>query len=302
MAKETEIAWTHSTFNGWWGCQKAGPGCDNCYAEALDARTGGAHWGPGAPRRRTGVKNWNDPIRWNAKHEEFFALRGCRRRVFTASMSDVFDNAVPLQWRHDLWDLMESTAQLDWLVLTKRIGNVASWVAARGLPSHVMLGATVVSQEEANRDIPKLQAVKEAKRFLSMEPLLGPVDLTGLLGGIDWVIVGGESGGGARPMHPDWVRALRDQCQAAGVPFLFKQWGEWRPMQLDEVPLIKGRNCRLVSNGSRPTLGDGAFHMAHQLRAMVTDPAYSWQYPVLRVGKAKAGRLLDGVLHDNFPA
>lgn len=251
MSENAKIEWTDHTFNPWWGCQKVGPGCDHCYAETLDKRTGGKHWGPGAERRRTSIKNWNDPIRWNAKADAFFVEHGRRQRVFCASMADVFDNAVPNAWRMDLFNLIASTPNLDWLILTKRIGNVMTMCSGDSLMfdlicERVWLGATVVNQEEADRDIPKLLSVPAAKRFLSIEPLLGPVILPfdrlrewnrmALLnqqphaaGRIDWVIVGGESGPNARPMHPEWARILRDQCQDEGVPFLFKQWGEWTP-------------------------------------------------------------------------
>jgi protein gp37 len=171
-------------------------------------------------------------------------------------------------------------------------------------------------------------------RFLSIEPMLGPIDLEAMpfgppctgcgepvhldalsgvtsciyacdgpaFSGIDWVICGGESGPKARPMHPDWSRSLRDQCKDASVPFLFKQWGEWRPMQIQEVPKRGGLTVRLISDGSRPPVGDGCFHAVHQLESMVIDPAYGWQVPVLQLGKKAAGRLLDGVTHDGFPA
>ena len=183
------------------------------------------------------------------------AQHGRRQRVFCASLADVFDNAVDPQWRADLFALIAATPNLDWLLLTKRIGNVRGMLAelAHGndpdlspldmmpLPN-VWLGATVVNQEEADRDIPKLLAVPAAKRFLSIEPMLGPMLLPferlrewnrmallyqqeHAVSRIDWVIVGGESGPGARPMHPDWVRSLRDQCQAAGVALFVKQMG-----------------------------------------------------------------------------
>jgi len=204
---ETKIEWTRSptgekgyTFNGWEGCQKTGPGCDNCYAEARNQRFGGGeNWGPGAPRRRTSVSNWNLPKRWNKEAK----AKGVRLRVFTASLSDWLDNAVPLEWTTDLLMLVMENDGLDWLMLTKRIGTwhnrisgchaIASteegqkrWPGLAGwlknwiddkAPSHVFVGVSIVNQEEANRDIPKLLAVPAAKRFLSMEPLLGPVDL-----------------------------------------------------------------------------------------------------------------------------
>lgn len=326
MAIETEINWTDSTFNGWWGCQKAGPGCDNCYAESMDKRTGGSHWGPGAERRRTSVKNWNDPVRWNKKADEFFAKHGRRQRVFCSSMSDVFDNAVPAQWRFDLLRLIEQTPKLDWLLLTKRIGNVSDMLetATRALTQgregwaqnyfpNVWIGATIVNQTEADRDIPKLLAVPAAKRFLSMEPLLGPVDLSGnlpaeralrwhrpMLPMLDWVIVGGESGGNARPMHPNWVFSLRDQCATEKVPFLFKQWGEWAPRSDCYHVQDDGKSFADIDPGNtrwkciRMTeQGHDGHDLAH---AGEGDHAY-----MSRVGKTIAGRLLDGVLHHNFP-
>ncbi|MGH7461577.1 MAG: phage Gp37/Gp68 family protein [Longimicrobiales bacterium] len=296
MSENTKIEWCDHTFNPWEGCQKVGPGCDHCYAETRNARFGGGtavNWGPGAPRRRTSAANWALPTRWNAQHEAFFALHGRRQRVFCASLADVFDNQVDQAWRADLFQLIEATPNLDWLVLTKRIGNVAcmvpeatdlidygeGWQSMWGQgvwPANVWLGATICNQEEADRDIPKLLAVPACVRFLSMEPLLGPVTIPQVFmkpldwgegpraypdgaGLLNWIIVGGESGRGARPMRLDWARSLRDQCDAAGVPFLFKQWGEYIPVRD----------------------GGEEFH---------------------RVGKKAAGRLLDSVTHDGFPS
>lgn len=335
MAENTKIEWTDHTFNPWEGCQKVGAGCDHCYAETRNARFAGGqavNWGPGAPRRRTSASNWRKPLAWNANHEEFFAKHGRRQRVFCASLADVFDNAVDPQWRVDLFSLILKTPNIDWLLLTKRIGVVpklldesirhieslpdwtdekphpleavrnmlADWVLLRKPPKNVWLGATIVNQEEADRDIPKLLSVAAAVHFLSMEPLLGPVDLTGeylkaklgeypfkglpaehrtqLLEMLDWVIVGGESGPGARPMSPDWARALRDQCQAAGVPFFFKQWGEWSP--------------GYAEHGN--DLGYDAIVDAAQ---------HQWPegHCSFKVGKKAAGRLLDGRTWDGFP-
>ncbi|MCA3233730.1 MAG: phage Gp37/Gp68 family protein [Cupriavidus sp.] len=309
MSENSKIEWTDHTFNPWEGCQKVGPGCDHCYAETRNARFAGGqaiNWGPGAPRRRTSPANWRKPLSWNAAHAKFFAEHGRRQRVFCASLADVFDNTVSVQWRYDLLRLIMDTPNLDWLLLTKRIGNAAPMLepAMRALTvqregwaenylDNVWLGATIVNQEEADRDIPKLLATKAMVRFLSIEPLLGPVTLRTLPIGshhaalrlppehdrfdsltgrnrIDWVIIGGESGPGARPMHPDWARSLRDQCSGAGVSFLFKQWGEW---------LGAGQ--------------DGAYdHDPVELNASDA-PA--------RVGKKAAGRLLDGIQHDGFP-
>lgn len=300
MSENSKIEWTDHTFNPWEGCQKVGPGCDHCYAETRNARFAGGtaiNWGPGAPRRRTSASNWNKPLLWNKQADAFMAAHGRRQRVFCASLADVFDNAVDPQWRIDLWDLIKATPNLDWLLLTKRIGVVASWAALWPLPANVWLGATIVNQAEADRDIPKLLAVPAARRFLSMEPLLGAVDLMPMFEhraevwndtGVDWVIVGGESGPGARPMHPAWARDLRDQCKDAGVPFLFKQWGEWAPTWTEAHAYI-GFHAPMDPAGAGAIAGT----------RMGTYPNERI-WPVVKVGKKEAGRLLDGVQHDGY--
>lgn len=305
MSENTNIEWTDHTFNPWEGCQKVGPGCDHCYAETRNARFNGGravNWGPHAPRRRTSAANWKKPLQWNAAAREFAMKHGGRKqRVFCASLADVFDNAVDPQWRRDLFDLIEPTPNLDWLLLTKRIGNVPTMLAEVGvdhLPPHVWLGITVVNQEEADRDIPKLILAPATIRFLSIEPLLGPVILRPeWLEHIDWVIVGGESGPGARPMHPDWARSLRDQCAAAGVPFLFKQWGEWN----SAMPRPSGEAGKFALIPDR--WADGPFWPS---RVAILD-SYPRQFTAFgssimeRVGKKAAGRLLDGIQHDGYP-
>lgn len=353
MADSTNIEWADSTFNPWIGCTKVSPGCDHCYAEALDRRfavSGHAmHWGAGKARRRTRESNWRRPLRWNAKHAEFFRLHGRRQRVFCASLADVFDNEVDPAWRDDLFGLIESTPNLDWLLLTKRIGNVANMLPIpfdfeRHYPN-VWIGATVVNQAEAARDIPKLLGTPAAVRFVSIEPMLGPVRLDLLITpndraivnalngqsgtgfetnlsldqrGIDWVICGGESGPNARAMHPDWARSLRDQCAAADVPFLFKQWGEWHPIdQIDEAALGQlykprrkardhedqdtvndyyGQRC-IVPTGIIHR--DGSVHSITDLRAFETGTG---AMQVFKRGKQASGRLLDGRTCGGFPA
>jgi protein gp37 len=337
MSANSKIEWTDHTFNPWEGCQKVGPGCDHCYAETRNARFGGGtapNWGTGAPRRRTSPHNWAQPLRWNRE----CVKTGARQRVFCASLADVFDKDVPAAWRTDLWDLIEATPALDWLLLTKRIGNAprmlpASWM--RTPRANVWLGSTIVNQEEADRDIPKLLQVPARVRFLSMEPLLGPVDLRNVAvpaeddrlrrpwdyqgykfnalaehdddrfhqapATIEWVIAGGESGPNARPMHPDWARSLRDQCASAGVPFLFKQWGEWRPLRVEEIP-ASGGSFDLVSADHRAPIASRCFQPAHSCEAMLTDPRYAWQCPVVKAGKKAAGRLLDGREWNGTPA
>lgn len=232
MAENSGIEWTHHTFNPWIGCTNVSPGCDYCYAEALMRRFGRGDLWEGH-RRRT--KTWGDPVRWNRKCGEL----GIRQRVFCASLADVFDNQAAPSWRIELFGLIRNTPHLDWLLLTKRPQNIAKMLPldwGEGWPN-VWLGTTVENQEEADRRIPHLLCVPARVRFLSCEPLLGPVDLEpwvmrldDLASAIDWVITGGESGPNYRHADPDWFRSLRDQCAAADVPFLFKQWeGKTQP-------------------------------------------------------------------------
>lgn len=264
---QTKIEWTATrlpdgttlpgfTFNAWTGCAKVSAACDHCYAEAWAKRSGLVEWGA-HPRRRTSEGYWRQPLKWNRIAKE----TGVRRKVFCCSLADVFDNQADPAWRLDLWGLIESTPHLDWLLLTKRPQNIAGMLPgnadAHGQPwsnawpwPNVWLGCTTENQEEADRRVPHLLSIPAAKRFLSCEPLLGPVDLSLHMGswpvrdpakhrtdwdmrsyneGVHWVIAGGESGPHARPMSPAWVRSLRDQCAAANVPFHLKQWGEWGP-------------------------------------------------------------------------
>lgn len=225
MGQDSKIEWTTHTWNPWIGCTRVSPGCDHCYAEALAKRYGWAEWGVGKPRHRTSDANWRKPLQWNR------AAATSRPRVFP-SLCDPFDNEVPTGWRYDLWAMIEFTPGLDWLLLTKRIGN---WKMVpvhwhRHFPDNVWLGISVVNQEEADRDIPKLLAVPARVRFLSCEPLLGPLWLTPHLeAGVptrpNWVIVGGESGPGARPFNTTWARSIVEQCRAAGVACFVKQLG-----------------------------------------------------------------------------
>jgi protein gp37 len=230
MAENSGISWTDNTFNPWIGCTKVSPACDFCYAETWDEKAGGARWGPKAVRTRTGVKNWNRVRRWNRLAKE----NGAKTIVFCASLADVFDNHATIDpaWRADLWSLIRETPNLAWMLLTKRPQNIS-----RFLPddwgdgyANVALGASAENQVETDRRVPALMSVPAAGRFLSMEPLLGPVLIPkDVLGKerIDYLIAGGESGAGARRSDPDWFRSVRDQAILAGVGFHFKQWGEY---------------------------------------------------------------------------
>ena len=256
MGKDTEISWTHHTFNPWWGCQRVSEACRHCYAETFSHRLGKDLWGPESDRQPASDSYWKQPLAWDRKAGK----TGARERVFCASMADVFEDREDLDvHRERLWELIENTTNLDWLLLTKRPENIARMLPTmlQGDP-RVWLGATVEDQAAADQRVPWLVEVPAAVRFLSIEPMLGSVDLTNIevfkpappygpgawlncLTGhvkgpdeihdtrISWVIVGGESGPGARPMHPQWARNIRDQCVAAGTPFHFKQWGAWAP-------------------------------------------------------------------------
>lgn len=219
--ENTEISWTHHTFNPWWGCTEVSPGCVNCYAAVWSCRWGKHLWGKGVPRERKSDEVWEKPHKWNREAVK----TGIRYRVFCASMSDIFDAEVPPAWRDDVWNLIRECPGLDWQLLTKRPQNILGMLPpdwGDGWP-HVWLGATVEDQPRAKERIPLLRAVPAKLRFLSCEPLLGVVALN--LEGIHWVICGGESGPGYRPMKPIWAQWVRDQCLDQGVPFHFKQWG-----------------------------------------------------------------------------
>lgn len=295
MTKNTKIEWAHHTFNPWIGCTAVSPACDHCYAEnMMDTRLKVVKWGAGQERKRTSESNWQQPLKWDAEAKKL----GVRHRVFCASLADVFDNEVPQEWRDDLFKLIEATPNLDWLLLTKRIGNAGNLLPvpfdlARLYPN-VWIGATICNQQEANRDIPKLLKMSAAKQFLSIEPLLGAINISIWLDQLpaivdqrprlDWVIVGGESGNQARPMHPEWVRSLRDQCTTADVPFLFKQWGEW------EVASVENghHDCDMTRNSAIWLDHDGT--TASPSSSGLSDHAYA----MMKVGKKAAGRLLDG--------
>ncbi len=310
MGENSAIEWTTHTFNPWWGCTKVSPACANCYAKGLAKRFSPGLWGPDSRRRFFGAEHWNEPPCWNRRAKR----EGVRRRVFCGSMCDVLeqlpdrhpDRSTMAAERYKLRKLIEATPHLDWLLLTKRPEMLLhifgwSWISAQ---SNVWAGTTVENQATADERIPHLLQVPARVRFLSMEPLLGPVNLSVALScescgytqrdqhhpkyghgdhalcdhGVDdpgpttvhWVIAGGESGPGARPMDPDWARSIRDQCQAAGVPFFFKQWGAWIP------------GCQLTREAAATS-------------AVVAGGAR-------RVGKKIAGRVIDGRTWDEVPA
>src|SRR4051812_33224361 len=205
MAEISAISWTDATFNPWIGCTKVSPACDRCYAARDNERRGWVPgWGAGVPRRRT--KTWGDPLKWNRKA----AQTGYRPRVFCASLADVFDNEVDQAWRDDLWQVLRETPNLRWILLTKRIGNAAKMLPADWPFPNAGLMSTLENQAVWDRDYPKLAALPAAWHGVSAEPLLSHIDIGDAKP--DWIITGGESGPGFRPLDMDAVRSLRDQC------------------------------------------------------------------------------------------
>lgn len=276
MAKNSQIEWTNHTFNPWWGCNKVSPACNNCYAEVWARRVGQTLWGEEAPRRFFGDAHWREPIKWDQEA----AAKGTRARVFCASMADVFERRTSLNGeRARLWNLIEQTPNLDWLLLTKRpqhVSSMAPW--GDNWPNNVWIGSSIENQKLAELRLPYLLSIPAAVRFLSCEPLLGPLDLRLWFtrrpyNSIDWVIVGGESGTQSRPMHPDWALGLLRQCLRAHIPFHFKQWGHWVPADYGNV------NDRKTVT----TVGD-----VHPIRMKA-------------VGKKLAGRILEGKTWDSLP-
>lgn len=178
MGETTAISWTDHTFNPWIGCTKVSAGCKNCYAERENnfRKWNGGTWGVGAPRKLTSDANWRKPLQW----DKAARAEGVRRRVFCASLADVFDEEVPDEWRDRLMTLIESTTNLDWLLLTKRPANAKRYLGPFGgaVAERIWIGTTVENQAAADERIPILLQIPAAVRFLSCEPLLGPVDLT----------------------------------------------------------------------------------------------------------------------------
>lgn len=292
VGDHSAIEWTDATWNPVTGCTRVSPGCVNCYIDwAPPFRIEGRHFTDRDGNRShaigatTGVRLHPDRLDWPLRKRSW---RG--KRVFVCSLADLFHDDVPDEYIARVFAVMALTPEVTYQVLTKRPARMRALLTSGAFADllgdtlgmmlfeqrisdydvtfplpNVWLGVTVEDQERADQRIPILLETPAAIRWLSCEPLLGPVDLdatgmdvTGTSGlesrppAVDWVVAGGESGPGARPMHPDWARSLRDQCEAAGVPYLFKQWGEHD------------------STGKR-------------------------------VGKKRAGRLLDGVQHDGYP-
>lgn len=293
MGENTKIEWADHTWNPWLGCTKVSPACDHCYAaDMMDTRYGRVRWGLGEDRVRTSESNWRLPYRWDRAAK----AAGRRATVFCLSLGDIWDNEVEPEWRNQALKVMQETPNLVYLLLSKRIGNaIAMCDPFRGnrmLPRNAALGATMINQAEYDRDAPKLEHAGRALgalfTFASIEPMLGPISIR--RNAPDWIICGGESGNGARPMHPDWIRALRDQSDTAGKPFLFKQWGEFGPCELYPAGTAE---CSVIAFDGQHLTGEAAIAgYPEEYRAEI----------VARFGKHRAGRLLDGIAHNGRPA
>ncbi|WP_037616356.1 DUF5131 family protein [Streptomyces aureus] len=373
MATTSKIEWTDATWNIVTGCEKVSPGCDNCYAETFTERfrgTAGHHFETGfdltlRPERLALPLRWRKP-----------------KRVFVNSMSDLFHKDIPDDYLTRAFAVMSLTPQHTYQVLTKRHGRMRSLLSSREFVAqvdtqrediqpgcgdftwplpNVWLGVSVEDQKRADLRIPALLETPAAVRFLSCEPLLGPIDLCGpivpgrgrpkltyWLDGrpgwgpdqtddrgrvfqemavgprIDWVIVGGESGPKARAMHPGWARTIRDQCAHSGVPFFFKQWGEWGPapfqvrvcdpevgwLGTDEELVVakadsEARGATHVHTGSWSDEDGERRYWLHEIGhkpwSLERCGLPNGMAAIRRWGKGRAGRELDGQVHDAFP-
>lgn len=318
MADNTGIEWTDRTWNPTTGCDRVSPGCDHCYAMTMAKRLkgmGSAKYqrdgdpltsGPGF-----GIQHHSpvvgEPLRWKKP-----------QRIFVNSMSDLFHDGIPDGFIAAVWATMKRCPHHTFQVLTKRHARMRSLLSSDGfremvfarcgvardqpcghlehyrqwpLPN-VWLGVSAENQQWADIRVPALLDTPAAVRFISAEPLLGPLSIFASSKidrdpGLDWVIAGGESGRGARPMHPSWVRALRDECAGASVPFLFKQWGEYRPL---EHPDDDSAHLYVQHETGRTATDDDMWHIS---------TGHWWG--VRREGKHRAGRELDGQTWDQYP-
>lgn len=324
MGDRTGIEWADATWNPVTGCTKVSEGCENCYAETIANRFAGTPAYPNAFRVTLRPERLGLPLRWQRP-----------RRVFVNSMSDLFHADVPGAYIAQVFAVMALASRHTFQVLTKRPGRMKSLLASRDfriavhdeiegrtarqhsevwpLPN-VWLGTSVETQKWADVRIQQLIETPASVRFLSCEPLLGPVRLCSCDGAdyqvqrhpflvnpacplhgqnrIGWVIVGGESGSQARPMHPNWARLLRDQCNLVGVPFLFKQWGEWRRAREADDPAYEMAHGDQFPQPWLTLESDGRLHTGAPGDGAAT---------VQRVGKKAVGRVLDGRVWDQYP-
>lgn len=315
MASKSKIQWTDASWNPVVGCTKISPGCLNCYAEKMANRIAGKELSyfmknTSLSGSVTQYKYMNvvENGKWNGKiHCDGIALEiplhwRQPRMIFVCPIGDLFHPKVPFEFIDEIWWTMSVSREHFFQILTKRPKRYLEYWQHRlskgftdGTRENIWAGVTVCNQEEADKKIPILLQIPAAVRFVSIEPMLGAIDIrkyivhylktdklvgtTGSFKPLDWVIVGGESGPRARPMHPDWPRKVRDDCVAAGVPFFFKQWGKWAPWDFDNWDPNKYFKSRYLFEPNN----------CEDLKAV---------YPV---GKKKAGRLLDGKEWAEYP-
>jgi protein gp37 len=311
MADKSKIEWTDATWNPIRGCSVVSEGCRNCYAmahaarfsgkgqayEGLAYRNGsGAHW---AGKVRLIERHLEDPLRWKRP-----------RRIFVNSMCDLFHESIPDEWIDKIFAVMAKAKRHSFQILTKRPHRMYDYISRSAFLTNaplknVWLGVSIEDRESMLKRVPLLLKTPAAVKWLSVEPLLGPIAnyevfstffYSGFLEPpqddvISWVVVGGESGAGARPMHPDWVRTIRDQCVAAGVPFFFKQWGEW-----DGGGLF-GNGCDDPCGRCVAVMPDGSLTGTD----WEAGPHLKGSEIIHRIGKKAAGRLLDGREWNEYP-
>lgn len=332
---KSKIEWTDAVWNPTTGCSKVSAGCANCYAEREWHRLAGnpktTYYGRKFNEVACHPERLDQPLQWKRP-----------RKIFVNSMSDLFHEDVPDGFIDKVFAVMSDAAQHTFMILTKRPDRMMKYLSPDNprytakeiyyltkkvagkfdcdlhwpLPN-VWLGVSVENQAAADERIPLLLQTRARMRFISVEPLLGPVDLSPWLGisryeegaawardtgaDLDWVITGGESGPGARPMHPYWVQSLRDQCQTAGVPYFFKQWGAWEPIEEVECGILDDNIHRLSLNiiiGIEGTSDGEGWNGTVSSPEMIKDRPL-WH--LKRVGKKKAGRELDGRMWDELP-
>jgi protein gp37 len=333
MSDRSAIEWTDATWNPVTGCSVVSPGCTNCYAMKLAGTRLQHH--PSRAGLTTNTKTgpvWTGDVRFNKEWLEQPLQWKRRRMIFVCAHGDLFHEEVIDHWIDEIFSVMAASPQHRFQVLTKRSARMRAYMTKRVRPSlpNVWIGVSAEDQKRADARIPDLLATPAAVRFVSLEPLINSISLwnndkgvwrgPGIIKsggvtpstvhgpaegyddsqpGLDWVIVGGESGPGARAMHPDWARSLRDECAAADVPFFFKQWGAWLPWEQDQLPCWRSQNGQLVDRHAlfpdnmddHPDWDDGLWGIPGASHAVFQ-----------RVGKSDAGRTLDGVIHSGMPA
>lgn len=290
MGENSKIEWTDATWNPWQGCTKVSPACDHCYM----FRDLGRYGKDPTVVFRSKPPTFDLPIR----RRKGDCILAPGSKVFTCSWSDWFHQAADA-WRPEAWEHIRARPDLTFQIVTKRVERIAEHLPAdwgNGWPN-VWLIATVENQEWADKRLPILRQIPAFVHGVSMEPLLGNVILGNHLSWLKWVIAGFESGPKSRPGHPQWLRSLRDECQAAGVAFHFKQWGEWLPHDQKEIEGL----CTAGQDWGLLQLDGSYLPTATTWNGRQCSAEDGFEVNIQRVGKKAAGRMLDGREHSEFP-